>query len=302
MPTPIKRGNDDPQRQQQQWTFEWARGGSYSEVWKGINPDKMLAKYNGMAFSAQRMNMTIEKGISELRVEWGADATGGNSTGSLEVTVDRWECPEPKVLKPVFSHPSYIYGIDLFLGVSLKSATPENISTVLAILQQSVSSKAKWVDVARQLNTLAGWPANSWNTFLGAQPTTAAYMIRVYNLALNGQSHFQYSIYACRHTTNAPAYWSRNVADFNVNCILTPAQFLSEVTNSFYWYFPMPARLQYKLSLASSNLINSIPTRANYLIGWLKGPSGEATTGRGRIEISTTYELDQWSTDLYGTV
>lgn len=297
MATPIKRGDDNPQLQRQTWTNEWSRGNSYAEDWKGINPAKMQAKFNGLTFSAQRASMTVEKGVAELRVEWAADAAGGLGSGALELTVDRWECPEPRIEKHVFNHPYYIDGIYSFCTYSGKATTADNISTLLALVQKGASNKSPWSTFVASVAAFG-----SWSGFATANATLSAFMVRMYNLVLNDQTHYQDATYACRHTTNAPAYWTRNVADFAVNCILTPSQFMSEVTNGGLWYYPMPARLQYKLSAAASDLIASVPARSNYLIGWLKAPSGEATVGRGRIEISTSYALDQWSTDLYGTV
>ena len=56
----------------------------------------------------------------------------------------------------------------------------------------------------------------------------------------------------------------------------------------------MPARLVYKIQ----NLPSPV-TVSGYLWGWRKLPSTETSAAGNRVEITTEYILDQWSTVLY---
>lgn len=292
---PTLRGNDEPLLQKRDWQNEWTRGTTYGEDWKGINPAKMFAKWNGLVYTAQRMQMSVERGIASLRVEWsgsggGAVGSGGNNN-SIEVTIDRWECPEPTILVHVFEHPTFLAAMDVALAAWGFSVNDSERAQTIAGWIASANSGRQFTEFVKG----TGWPA-----FVASHPTEASYMARMYQKAAIGQQ-WQTSLYSCRHTTNAPSFWGLNVADLNVNSIYSPAQFMSEATNASSWIYPLPGRLQYKLAAAASAYTALTPARSNYQIGWLKAASAESTAPRGRIEISTNYVLNQWSTDLYPT-
>lgn len=119
----------------------------------------------------------------------------------------------------------------------------------------------------------------------------------VFELKRNGTTHYALGQYVLRHTTNVSAGYSVNVADFNVERIYTTAQLLAEATNTNSWVYPLPGRLVHKIE----NL--PAPTaRSGYLWGWRKLPSTETTSSGNRIEITTEYWLEQWSTFIYGVV
>jgi hypothetical protein len=297
MPTAIKRGDDNPQLQKKTYTYEWTRGGTYAEEWKGINPDKMIAQWNGSIYTAQSAQMSINQGVAEMKIEWSAQPGSGGTgdPGTIQVTTDRWECPEPRAEKPLFEHPLFIAGLYSYGSSSGGAVDDVWLTEQVCAWKKAAESRQKFSDFTAPYQTY-------WNTFVAANPFYGGLMIRFYRMMANDQTHYQTTQYSCRHTTNAPNYWGLNQADLNVNAIYSPAQFMSEVTNGSLWYFPMPGRMQYKLSTAVSALLATTPSRSNFLIGWLKGASAESTVARGRIEIQTQYVLDQWSTDIYPTV
>lgn len=296
MATPILRGDDNPQLQKKSYSYDWSRGTSYNEEWKGINPDKMIAKWNGTVYSAMQARMTIAAGVADLSIEWAAAPGGGSGdAGSITVTQDRWETPEPRVEKDIFTHPAFL-AIWIATGV-----TDLQLNNVVATMRRyAESSRGAGQSLANEndlINTLTTYYASISHSMPSSTPLETA--MRYYRLYVNDQTHYQAAQYACRHTTTAPNYWSLNRADLNVNRVYSPALFVTEVTDGSLWRFPLPGRLQYKLAAAVTAFGAVTPVRSNYLIGYLKGPSAEATVARGRVEIQTSYVLDQWSTDLY---
>ena len=163
----------------------------------------------------------------------------------------------------------------------------------VSVLNKGVANNIKPLDLFNETN-FPGVVA--WSM---ANPSFWLYIKRAYQAVVQGQTHYQSSQYSLRHTTNTPNYWSRNVADNNVNRIYTQSQLIAECTDSTLWYFPLPGRLQYKLAASYADFAAQTPTRANYQIGWLKSASSETTTGRSRNEIQTGFVLDQWPLDVY---
>lgn len=296
MATPVKRGTDEPLLQKQTYSQSWSAGWNYGEEWKGISPDKMLAKYNGLKYTVQSAKMTVTKGVADLTLEWATSPSGNyGSRDSIEITQDRWECPEPRIEKDILNHPQFL-AIWNATGVTYSQL----ISTISLIRRYAESGKSAGQSIIKEadmLNALSSY----FSTISATMPTgdSLEKALRFYRLYINDQTHYQASAFSCRHTCNAPNYWSLNRADVGVNCVYSPARFMSEVTDGSLWYFPLPGRLQYKFAAAASALNSANPTRANFLNGWLKSASSESTAAKGRIEIQTGYVLDQWSTDLY---
>lgn len=298
MPTaPIIRGNDEPQLQRIRYTQNASTGGQVTEEWKGGSTTKMTAKWNANVYLVQGAEMTFEKDVAELRLIWGGSPSGGSGgsggTNSLQLTIDRWEVPEPKTEKPRFNHPTMRSWLEVLASLAGGTASTEDkIINYLATLNRGVANNAPTKSVfVSSADGLSGWDSLS--------PDGQNYIKRAYQAVLQGQTHYQSSQYSLRHTTNTPNYWSRNVADNNVNRIYTQSQLIAECTDSNLWYFPLPGRLQYKLAASYADFAAQTPTRANYQIGWLKSASSETTTGRSRNEIQTGFVLDQWPLDVY---
>ncbi len=302
MATPIYRGSSDVKLQKQVFTWDSTKGGDYSEVWQALDASKAATFYNGKVYTCRSASLTVTNGTAEMELKWGAagNGSGPGAANSLEVTNDRWECPEPKTQKPIFEHPSFISALYTLASYASASFNDTFLADAINAWRKAAAANQQFTDFSSQLkigNTTIY--AAGWASFVAANPATAGLLIRSYRLASNDQTHYQASQYSVRHTTNTPNYWSLNRADRNVNCIYTPAQFVTEATDSSLWYYPMPGRIQYKIAAAVANLISITPSRTNYQIGWLKAGSAETSIHGGRVEIQTDYVLDQWSTDLY---
>jgi hypothetical protein len=153
------------------------------------------------------------------------------------------------------------------------------------------------IDAAQIREIDRGIRGDSNGKLLSSQLTISGDAVSLYDLLFHDQTHFALGQYVLKHTTNVSNSYGINIADLNVEKIYTTAQLLAEVTNSALWTFPMPGRLQYKIS----NLPAPI-ARSGYLWGWRKLPSTETTAAGNRIDITTEYWLEQWSTYSYGTV
>jgi hypothetical protein len=306
MTAPIQRGNVGPQLQKQTVTSEISRGSSYSEAWRGLSTTQMIDKWNSTILTAREGKISWGQGVAEMEITWAGSPGGQGASNSLAVTTDRWETPEPRSEKPIVQHPAMLYLFELIATNSNMGFSDGTVAALIAQFQKGIENNYPALDMTDASGgSITGWI--KYQNFPGISVLTSDqlnYFIRMYRLCLAGATHYQTSQYALRHTTLAPNYWSLNVADLNVNAIYTPAQFISEVSNGSLFYFPLPGRLNYKLSLAVASLIaritasyGSIP--ANYQVGWLKSASSESTVAHGNIEIQTTYTLDLWSTDVY---
>lgn len=297
MATAIYRGSTDVQLQKQTFSWDSTRGGDYAEVWEALDPAKAATFYNGKVYTCRSAQLSIANGVAEMELKWGASAVGQAAANSLEITIDRWECPEPIVEKPVFDHPTFRAYFDVSLAYFGLPLTDDQRAYSIGVWRKGAAAGQ---DFRTFLSSLPGATTATWAEFVSSNPTAAGYLARIYQFAANDQTHYSASQYSVRHTTNAPDYWSLNRADQNVNRIYSPSSFISEVTNSALWYFPMPGRIQYKISAAVANLLAVTPARDNFLTGWLKTGSAETSIHGGRTEIQTNYLLDQWSTDIYG--
>lgn len=308
MAAPIIRGDNSPQLQRQSYQYDFRQGGQYTEEWKGSSPSKMITKWNGVVYTATRSKMSIQQGVATAEFEWsgfpGTSGGGGGSTSAKELTIDRWEIPEPKTEKPLFSHPNFVNALFLLGSSGGATFNDQFLADACAFFTKEAEARTQFSDLTKKLQIGAvTYYQTGWDTFVSLHPNEAGMVIRSYNKVMNGQTHYQDSTYSVRHTTNAPSYWSANVADNNVNCIYSTAQLLSELQSSSLWYFPLPGRLQYKISAAVVAFINSLPasaaSRSGYMVGWLKSPFGESSVGRTRMEIQGGYVLDQWPLDTY---
>lgn len=111
-----------------------------------------------------------------------------------------------------------------------------------------------------------------------------------------GQTSYFKARPVVRHTTNVSARYNYNVASDYVEHIYSPSEFLSEVQSSSLWLFTMPNMLWNTL------LSYPIPAvRTGYEWGYLKRPPTISTSASNRIDVTTIYLLDQWSTDEYAS-
>ncbi len=197
----------------------------------------------------------------------GDSATLETEDPNQQYTLDTWQIDGNVQQVDVWNHPTMAADV-----------SADQLAKILAHLEQKDDPTTAFEDTA-----LSGLPD---------------VVKRFYGLVQRGTTEFENDAYAegyvLRHTTNAPGFWNVNVADFGVGMIYTTAQLLSETQSTFFWILPLPGRLAYKIS--------NVPVpaaRSNYQWGWRKSRSSESTSALNRIDITTTYTLGQWSTDLY---
>lgn len=297
MPTPIDRGTTDTQLQSQVYSYDRTRGHSLVEEYKGLSQTKAITLYNGRVMWAQKSSLTLRDGRAEARFEWSGSEGGTAAPTSLTTTIDRWEVSEPNEAKDLFQHPLFMQAVLAFtfnleaqmdvIKIIRRFAGNAQTSSSAQTQQAMIDAINLYLDPLALLT-----PLNS---------TDLEPVLKFYRLFANNQVTYQDSSWALRHTTNCPANWARNIADTNRNRIYTNAQFLSEVTNGTLWIYPLPTRLQFKLTNAVDRWIADHPALADFSNGWLKSASPEASVGQGRIEIQTNYRLDQWPTFIYPT-
>lgn len=299
--TPTLRGTDEPVLSKQTWKSSNTSGGTYQEDWRGLNLSKMTTKFNGVMYIAQSAELSYSNGVSELNISWGSAGGGissGGNTSSLEITTDRWEFPKPITNKPIFDHPDFVEAFDRYCAFSIGSTPPVTDSYLAkykTAFMAGADSNAVFPDQFQFFK-------DNWTTFQAAWVYETIVIENFLTSYVSNIKTYRDTGYSLVHTTIAPAYWSKNVADKNINCRYTPAQFISEVTDPSLWFFPMPGRLQYKAADAVSDLQDryaTFNTSLYYPIGWLKDASSEQTVQRGKIEIQTSYTLDRWSNYIY---
>ena len=153
----------------------------------------------------------------------------------------------------------------------------------IAVLKNGVSSNVSFSNIRSQIDA----------SIVGSN---LAYLSNVYNLLLKGSEAYPCSQYVLRHETEVGNGYSSNVSDFNVDCVYTVGQLLSELTNSSSWIYPLPPRFQYFVQYLAAPA-----TQPGYLWGWLKRSGTNATAANNRDKISTEYWLDQWEQTQLGS-
>jgi hypothetical protein len=124
---------------------------------------------------------------------------------------------------------------------------------------------------------------------------TTASAIDLYSLLLRGTTHYTVGQYVVRHTRTVSDRYTRDLADVDVGLIYTTGQLISEATGSSL-QTPMPLRMRNKL-----NNIAEPAFKSGFVWGWLKRPATEVTVANNKIEVSSEWWLEQWSTFIYGT-
>ena len=259
MSVDIIRGNILAQLQSEQFLWDSSRGFVHRSNYHGVSQDNMRILQDGYiaAGIASVLDYT-QDGCARLDVE--------DSTQSY--LIDTWQILGNEEGRDGLNHP----GLTLAL-----TAASLNAPKIIAAARQHLENND-------DPTTLFG----TGGDFYGSP----AILRRFYELQVRGSTEYRHGQYVLRHTTNAPNRYSANISDFGVDQIYTPAELISECSDGGAWVYPLPSRLAYKIS----NI--AVPTyQANYLWGWLKGASTETTAANNRIEISTEFICEQWSTD-----
>jgi hypothetical protein len=141
----------------------------------------------------------------------------------------------------------------------------------------------------------------TWNAIMDqfdidslSDPSVAA--LNVADMKKLGQDTYYFDQYSLRHTTNASNRGYYNVADVGVNKLYTQSQFLNEITDPAYWVFPCPDEILGALATVFADLATA---DSAHLQSALKGGSPRSTTSNNRVNITTEYAIDVWSTLLY---
>jgi hypothetical protein len=264
MPPKIN-GTLEPVRQPAEVKFDPTSGTTVRQPWESAGDN-----LNSMAQSLFGSRIAYEFTRSPTKSRLVAEASGGIA-GYPDVVVDTWQVLANEIQKDVRES-------QLGLAIENYDAAHAGAGTTIGYVKRDV-------DLFNQ-GKGPGSPAPDAGII-----TQAAQLFR---LLIKGTTHFATGQYVLKHTTSVSNQFGGNISDFNIECIYSTAQLITEISNPNLWIFPCPGRLQTKIL----NIV-APPAHSEYLWGWRKLPSTETTAAGYRIEISTEYWLEQWSTVLY---
>jgi len=263
----ILRGTSTPliQRYGEKWSPSTGFARNY--VYKNFDEAQMRAQFQAFINAGVEAQISSSFGVWELEA---IDTTG-------EVTIDKWEVNIDEEQPSALQNPRNIANVD-----------DASVMDVLAVaLRDGLSLAEAHAKIAE--DTGGTYTAPPYN----------AYTKRLFERMMAGQTQYQSSRMILRHTTNAPARYQSNIADLGVNMLYTHADLLSECLSGSLWVYPLPGALEYALTYFYNTY--SPTSKSNYLWSWLKSGSPRVTAANNRVDISTQFKLDQWSTDEYET-
>lgn len=264
MPKPIINGTLEAIKQPSEYQYDPQRGVTRVDRWEAAGPSGLYGLVATLGALGTAYNFTPSSAKSVLV----ATATGPEN-GQPEVATDTWQIVGNELQKSLFEHPA---------SLAIEAAWPGT----LGIVKRDVESYNRGEPLAAPAPNVAAVAAGAGKLFA---------------LLQRGTTHFGFAQYVLKHTTNASVAYDKNVSDTNVEKIYTTAQLLVEAQSATLWSFPLPGRLSAKI-----NAIQAPTPVTDYLWGWRKVPSTETTAANNRIEITTEYVLEQWSTFIYGIV
>jgi hypothetical protein len=262
----IWRGNSSPWLQSFSGKYSPTTGWSFNQKFAGLSYGQMQNLAYLYSQSGCSYTLTYDQGKATLETE---DNRGN-------VTIDTWEIGINRTNRGVLQNPLNYAGV-LAENSGDVTATQADFDTIASFVRGEITR-----DVADS----------------GTGNVPGDYIDRLLNRIQNGQDSYLFDQYCLRHTTNASNRGFYNVADTNVNYIYTYANFLNEITNSGYWIFPCPNEILGALSVIFSDL--ELPL-ANFMKGALKGGTPRGTAANNRINLTTEYAIDVWTTDEYLT-
>lgn len=306
MPTPIKRGTDEPLLQFWESSWTQSQGGRSVQEWKGINISKMSAKAANYAGAGWDGTLRFEHDIATLQLNISSSQIPGVGQVTNEIT-DRWEVAVDQERPELYTNETFLSIIRA--NDNNSAATTGNnlqslqiIAAIKDALQGNGTPEAAWGafytrmgqpwKAADGTTDVTGTTLTSGINLIGAFPNLKNFFT---DLAV-GRTNFVHGKYSLRHTTIAPANYHQNVADFNVEKIYTIAQLLSEAQSGSLWVLPLPGYLAYKIS----NYPVPEWMLPNYMFGALKLRSSASLAARGKVEISTEYLIDAVAIHTYG--
>lgn len=307
---PVQRGYGDPKCQRQTGRLSPTNGWTFDQEFRGLDfvlMQNLATVYGNIGVEYE---LTLQNGIAMLKT---TDTTGN-------ITIDIWEITANRVnvswLKnPILNNQLYELAELYLASQSGSEATDQNVldwnvTRFIGLMAAGVAAGSPpfdWganpaTDPPNSADLLSGSVFSPKNFFDGifsfddVDPAIWQPIIRAYQRALAGSDSYQSDTYTLRHTTNASNRGFTNVADDNVNCLYTLAQFFTEIGNPSFWVFPAPNEIIGALTTIFNTLI---PTPANYLASALKSGSSRVTAANNRVNITTEYEIFNWSTDDY---
>lgn len=221
----------------------------------------------------------VRQGIAcDLDYDQGDSATLSVEDATYAYTIDSWEIVGNEESRDALSHPNLLNGIAA-LGYAPYS--------VIAVMRSDLASEIPPHAVGAV--TVGAFDAGG-DLFPFANTIVETF----YDLQCRGMTEYRRQQYVLRHKTNVPSRWTTNIADVAVDQIYTTAQLLTEVQDATLWIFPLPPRLVYKISQIP------VPTAiSGFIWGWLKSASTETTSAHNRVDITTEYALEQFTTNYY---
>ncbi len=233
--------------------------------WRGMSELQARLLARDYIFRGVDYSLSINHGICTL--------VATDSTGNF--SIDVWEIGVNKLTHSIARHP-------IVLGIIDRSSDGPMLRRGI---KEAIESTDAYADIPN-LTAVAGGDAANLYAFLDA--------------ARIGEDSFTLSSCAVRHTTNVANRYNRNISDDNVDKIYTLSRFLSEAQDPSLWVYPMPGRLQYKLSVLTSYFLGLYGSPASHLWGFFKQGSSESTAANNRVNIVTEYEFGLHNTLFYG--
>jgi hypothetical protein len=264
----LVRGDNSPHAQRVVYDYDPVRGYIVIQEFKGASQAYMLGLQQNYVANGIANRLTYEHDMAILEIH--------DSTQTY--TLDTWQIEGNELDIDGFSHPSV-------LAVLANQSAPDDL---MAAIRTALAAETKFSAITDAAVT-------------GLAAGDKATIQSFYLLNQKGSPNYRRQQYVLRHTTNVSNRSMVNYSDFNVDRIYTPAQLISELYASSGFVvplaYPLPPRLQTKL-----NAIPALGPQSGYLWGWLKIASTESTAANNRIDITTLYTCELWSTDYYKLV
>lgn len=262
MATEFLRGTKVPLLQA--FVRKWSPTNGYTEeaTYRGFDTERMRQLSSYMSRNGFEYEWITEHGMHVLHA---VDTSGAN-------TIDTWEIAINKLQPSTFKNP-----------LNLANVSSANLKDIRAMDQRDEGFSYD--------QTVA--------KIIARNDSTKNAALRMAQRVNEGSDSYTYSGYVLRHTTNVSNRYRRNVSDVGVDRLYTKAALLSETTNTRFWVYPLPGRLQWKTSAIHDQFSSIYTSRDGYVWSWLKSGSTETTAANNRVNITTEYEFGNWSTDEY---
>jgi len=270
---PSLRGVVTPLQQWFEANFDPSTGFTFRGEYRGLDFFTMNGLSNYFTQLGMKADFRWDAGIATLAI---TDPT-------QNVLIDRWELGVDEEKPSIWENPIF--------QALINTQGSADAAIILAKMKNAGEGNIAWAD----LITDAEFEAAAGGMSEPQQNQLEDYL----DYYLSGITNFLRGKYRLRLTMNAPARWGANIADFNVEKIYTIAQLLSEVTSRSLWILPLPAYLNWKIQNYVAPDLTATP---EYIWGALKTRSGASTAANNRVDITTEYLIDAWTTWLYPAI